>query len=43
MGTGDVLLPVSWFFLFFIWMMLLFPVFGDVVRNSDLSRWGEAT
>lgn len=43
MGTGGVLLSIFWFFLFFSWMTLLFQVFGDIFRNSDVSRWGEAT
>ncbi|MBY5162672.1 SHOCT domain-containing protein [Salsipaludibacter albus] len=41
MGTGDVLLSIFWFFLFFIWMMLLFQVFGDIFRSADLSGWGK--
>ena len=28
MGTGQVLWSIFWFFLFFIWIMILFRVFG---------------
>jgi hypothetical protein len=31
-----------WFFLFFIWIWLLFVVFGDIFRSQDLSGWGKA-
>jgi len=30
-----------WFFLWVIWLMLLFRVFGDVFRDRDLSGWGK--
>jgi len=36
-GSGEVLLSMLWFFLFFIWIMLLFVVFGDLFRSHDLS------
>ncbi len=29
------------FFAFFIWIWLLFVVFGDIFRRSDLSGWGK--
>jgi len=35
-GTGQVLWSIFWFFLFFIWIMLLFHVFGDIFRSPDL-------
>jgi len=35
--TNDV-----WFTLFFIWIWLLFIVFGDIFRSRDLSGWGKA-
>ena len=41
-GTGQVFWSILWFFLFFIWIMLLFRVFGDILRNTDLSGWGKA-
>ncbi len=40
-GTGEVLISIFWFFLFFIWIMLLFQVFGDIFRSDDLSGWGK--
>ncbi|RPI09234.1 MAG: SHOCT domain-containing protein [Actinobacteria bacterium] len=30
-----------WFTLFFIWIWLLFIVFGDIFRSPDLSGWGK--
>lgn len=40
-GTGEVFLSIFWFFLFAIWFMLLFHVFGDIFRSGDLSGWGK--
>ena len=39
-GTGQVLWSIIWFFLFFIWIMLIFQVFGDIFRshNSGVSK-----
>jgi Short C-terminal domain/Phospholipase_D-nuclease N-terminal len=36
-GVGEVLLSMFWFFLFFIWIMLLFKVFGDIFRDRESS------
>lgn len=36
-GVGEVLLSMLYFFLFFIWIMLLFRVFGDIFTSRDLS------
>ena len=36
-GVGQVLWSMIWFFLFFLWIMLLFQVFGDIFRSKDLS------
>jgi hypothetical protein len=41
-GSGQVLWSMLWFFLFFIWIWLLFVVFGDIFRSQDLSGWGKA-
>ena len=41
-GTGQVFWSMVWFFLFFIWIWLLFTVFADIFRSSDLSGWGKA-
>jgi hypothetical protein len=41
-GTGQVFWSMLWFFLFFIWIWLLFVVFGDIFRSDDLSGWGKA-
>ncbi|MEZ5383337.1 MAG: SHOCT domain-containing protein [Microthrixaceae bacterium] len=40
-GTGDVFLSILWFFLFFIWIMLIFQIFGDILR-SDMSGGSKA-
>ena len=36
-GVGQVLLSLIWFFLFFMWIMLLFNVFGDIFRDREMS------
>lgn len=41
-GSGQVLLSMLWFFLFFIWIWLLITVFADIFRSPDLSGWGKA-
>lgn len=41
-GSGQVLLSMLWFFLFFIWIWLLITVFADIFRSQDLSGWGKA-
>ena len=33
-GTGQVLWSIIWFFLFFIWIMLIFQIFGDIIRSE---------
>ena len=35
-GVGQVLWSIMWFFLFFVWIMLLLQVFGDIFRSEDL-------
>jgi hypothetical protein len=41
-GTGQVLWSIFWFFLFFMWIMLVFNVFVDIVRSGDLSGVAKA-
>src|SRR5947199_3504119 len=41
-GSGQVLLSMMWFFLFFIWIWLLITVFADIFRSHDLSGWSKA-
>ena len=41
-GTGQVFWSILWFFLFFMWIMLVFNVIGDIFRSDDLSGWGKA-
>ena len=31
-----------WFFLFVVWIMLLFRVFGDIFRSHDMGGWAKA-
>ena len=40
-GTGQVLWSMVWFFLFFIWIMILFRVFGDIFVSKDLSGFAK--
>lgn len=35
-GVGQVVWSFVWFFLFFVWIMLLFRVFGDLFRSTDM-------
>jgi hypothetical protein len=41
-GTGQVLWSMLWFFLFFMWIMLVFTVIGDIFRSPDLSGVAKA-
>lgn len=41
-GTGEVLWSILWFFLFFIWIMLIFIIFGDIIRNHEMNGWVKA-
>jgi hypothetical protein len=38
----SVFLYMLWFFVFILWLFLLFTVFVDIFRSSDLSGWGKA-
>ena len=40
-GTGQALWSIFWFFLFFIWIMILFRVFGDIFVSRDLSGFAK--
>jgi hypothetical protein len=40
-GTGEVFWSLLWFYLFFIWMMLLFRIFGDIFTSHDLSGFAK--
>ena len=41
-GVGQVVVSLIWFFLFFLWIMLVFHVIGDIFRSRDLSGGGKA-
>ncbi len=41
-GSGQVLLSMLWFFLFFIWIWLLITVFADIFRSRDMGGWAKA-
>jgi hypothetical protein len=36
-GTGQVLWSLLWFFLFLVWVMLVFRVFGDLMQDDEMS------
>ena len=41
-GTGQVLWSLLWFFLFFVWIMLIFTIFADIIRSDDMGGWAKA-
>ncbi len=41
-GTGQVFWSILWFFLFFVWIMLIFNIFGDIIRSDDMSGVAKA-
>jgi hypothetical protein len=41
-GSGQVLWSMLWFFLFFMWIMLIFMIFGDIIRSHDMGGWAKA-
>lgn len=41
-GVGQVLWSMLYFFLFFMWVMLVFNVIGDIFRSDDMGGWGKA-
>ncbi|MGI9615440.1 MAG: PLDc N-terminal domain-containing protein [Acidimicrobiales bacterium] len=41
-GAGQVLWSIFWFFLFFMWIMLVFHIFADIIRSDDLSGVAKA-
>ena len=41
LGSGQMLWSIFWFFLFFIWIMILFRVFGDLFASRDLSGFAK--
>lgn len=41
-GTGQVLWSIFWFFLFFMWIMLVFSIIGDIFSDRELSGWAKA-
>lgn len=38
----NVFLTTMWFFLWVLWIMLLFRVFGDLFRDRELGGWAKA-
>lgn len=41
-GTGQVLWSLLWFFMFFVWIMLIFTIFGDIIRSDDMGGAAKA-
>ena len=37
-----MLWSILWFFLFFVWIMLIFTIFGDIIRNDEMGGWAKA-
>jgi hypothetical protein len=38
----QVVWTILWFFLFFVWIMLIFSIFGDIMRNDDMGGLSKA-
>lgn len=38
----NVFLTTMWFFLWVLWIMLLFRIFGDLFRDRELGGWAKA-
>jgi len=36
-GVGQVVWSLLYIFLVFVWIMLIFTIFGDIIRNDDMS------
>jgi len=41
-GTGQVLLDILWFFLFFVEVWLMITIFIDIFRRHDMKGWLKA-
>jgi hypothetical protein len=41
-GTGQVFWSILWFFLFFVWIMMIFSIFGDIIRSEDIGGVAKA-
>jgi type VI protein secretion system component VasK len=41
-NVAQVFWSILWFFLFFLFIMLVFYIFGDIMRSHDLGGWGKA-
>ena len=41
-AVGQVLWSIFWFFLFFMWIMLVFQIAGDLFRDPELSGGAKA-
>ena len=41
-GTGQVFWSILWFFLFFVWIMMIFTIFGDIIRSDDMGGVAKA-
>jgi ABC-type Fe3+ transport system permease subunit len=40
--AGGVFVSILYFFIFFIWIMLLFRIFGDIFRSHDMGGFAKA-
>jgi len=38
----SIFMSMLWFFLFFVWIMILFHVFGDIFRSRDMGGFAKA-
>ncbi len=41
-GVGEILWSLFWFYLFLMWMMLVFFIFADIIRNDEMAGMTKA-
>jgi len=41
-GTGQVLWSLFWFYILLLFLMMVFAIFGDIMRSADLSGIAKA-
>ncbi|GAY10036.1 SHOCT domain-containing protein [Pseudonocardia sp. N23] len=42
MSFWDIVLSIGWFMILFTWVWMLIAIFGDILRDHELSGWAKA-